>query len=141
RVALRTIVSKTGWTSVGELEITRRISAVAVCCSRDSASSRLRVWSCSCASASRFSASASRSSRSRTPDESLFRDSDAAGRLDSTFAFEDFARRRIGLPLLLRRVTIVAGGDDRLCETHPAGQVGRRAPTGATQIGGVAILN
>ena len=27
------MASKTGWTSVGELEMTRRISAVAVCCS------------------------------------------------------------------------------------------------------------
>ena len=33
RTALRTIASKTGCTSVGELAITRRISAVAVCCS------------------------------------------------------------------------------------------------------------
>ena len=36
------IVSSTGWTSVGELEMTRRISPVAVCCSRASVSSRLR---------------------------------------------------------------------------------------------------
>ena len=39
------MASKTGWTSVGELEITRRISAVAVCCSSDSVSSRFRAWS------------------------------------------------------------------------------------------------
>ena len=31
--ALSTIVSKTGWTSVGDWLITRRISLVAVCCS------------------------------------------------------------------------------------------------------------
>ena len=37
----RTIVSKTGWTSVGELAITRRISPVAVCCSSASVSSRV----------------------------------------------------------------------------------------------------
>ena len=41
----RTIVSKTGWTSVGELEMTRRISLVAVCCSRASVSSRFRASS------------------------------------------------------------------------------------------------
>ena len=33
-MAFSAIVSKTGWTSVGELEMTRRISPVAVCCSR-----------------------------------------------------------------------------------------------------------
>ena len=43
--ALCTMVSKTGWTSVGELEMTRRISLVAVCCSRASVSSRLRASS------------------------------------------------------------------------------------------------
>ena len=43
RRALLTIVSNTGWTSVGELEITRRISAVAVCCSSVSVSSRVRA--------------------------------------------------------------------------------------------------
>ena len=32
---LSAIVSKTGWRSVGELEMTRRISLVAVCCSSD----------------------------------------------------------------------------------------------------------
>ena len=34
----RAMASKTGWTSVGELEMTRRISAVAVCCSSASVS-------------------------------------------------------------------------------------------------------
>src|SRR5216684_3446929 len=45
RWALAAMDSNTGWASVGELEITRRISLVAVCCSRESArafSSRLR---------------------------------------------------------------------------------------------------
>ena len=37
------IASKTGWTSVGELEMTRRISLVAVCCSSASVSSRFRA--------------------------------------------------------------------------------------------------
>src|SRR5262245_27511652 len=50
--ALRTIASNTGWTSVGELEITRRISLVAVCCSRASPNDRLRlsisVFRCAC---------------------------------------------------------------------------------------------
>ena len=40
--ALRAMASKTGWRSVGELLITRKISAVAVCCSRDSFSARCR---------------------------------------------------------------------------------------------------
>ena len=39
--AFSTIVSKTGWTSVGERLMTRRISAVAVCCSSASVRSRL----------------------------------------------------------------------------------------------------
>ena len=39
------MVSKTGWTSVGELEMTRRISPVAVCCSSASVSSRFRASS------------------------------------------------------------------------------------------------
>ena len=43
----RAIVSKTGWTSVGELAMTRRISPVAVCCSSASVSSRLRASSSS----------------------------------------------------------------------------------------------
>jgi uncharacterized membrane protein YjjB (DUF3815 family) len=43
RTALCAIVSNTGCVSVGELEIARRISAVAVCCSSDSLSSRFRA--------------------------------------------------------------------------------------------------
>ena len=45
RAALRTIVSKTGCTSVGERLMTRRISLVAVCCSSVSVRSRLRASS------------------------------------------------------------------------------------------------
>src|SRR5262245_53360427 len=45
---LRTMVSNTGCTSVGELEIIPNISVVAVCCSRASASSRVRALTCSC---------------------------------------------------------------------------------------------
>src|SRR3989338_1095198 len=40
RAAFSATVSSTGWRSVGELAITRRISLVAVCCSRTSLSSR-----------------------------------------------------------------------------------------------------
>ena len=40
RAALSTTVSITGWRSVGELEMTRRISAVAVCCCSASVRSR-----------------------------------------------------------------------------------------------------
>jgi hypothetical protein len=36
RTALRTIAANTACTSVGELEMTRRISLVAVCCSKAS---------------------------------------------------------------------------------------------------------
>ena len=43
------MVSNTGWTLVGELEITRRISPVAVCCSRVS----VRSWLRSCTSVNR----------------------------------------------------------------------------------------
>ena len=39
------MASNTGWTSVGELLMTRRISLVAVCCSSASVSSRLRACS------------------------------------------------------------------------------------------------
>ena len=42
---LDTIVSKTGWTSVGELLMTPRISLVAVCCSSASVRSLLRASS------------------------------------------------------------------------------------------------
>jgi hypothetical protein len=45
RAALSATTSMTGWRSVGELEMTRRISAVAVCCSRASVSSRFRASS------------------------------------------------------------------------------------------------
>ena len=45
--AFRTIVSNTGCTSAGEVRITRRISAVAFCCSSASLSSCVRRSSCS----------------------------------------------------------------------------------------------
>ena len=45
RTARCAIVSKTGWVSVGDAEIARRISLVAVCCSSDSVSSRFRASS------------------------------------------------------------------------------------------------
>ena len=43
RAALSTMISSTGWISVGEVAIARRIALVAVFASRDSISSRLRV--------------------------------------------------------------------------------------------------
>src|SRR5262245_8377439 len=43
RAALPAMLSSTGCRFVGELEITRRISLVAVCCARDSVRERLRV--------------------------------------------------------------------------------------------------
>jgi hypothetical protein len=52
-VALDAIVSKTGCTSVGELEMTRRISPVAVCCSSDSVTcawASVSAWFFSCSS-------------------------------------------------------------------------------------------
>ena len=45
RRVLRRWCPSTGWTSVGELLMTRRISLVAVCCSSVSVRSRLRAWS------------------------------------------------------------------------------------------------
>jgi hypothetical protein len=45
RETLFATTSNTGARSVGELEITRRISAVAVCCSSDSESSKFRACS------------------------------------------------------------------------------------------------
>ena len=45
RRALARSASNTGWTSVGDLEMTRRISPVAVCCSSVSVRSRLRASS------------------------------------------------------------------------------------------------
>jgi hypothetical protein len=65
----------------GELEMTRRISAVAVCCSS--------------ASASRFRDSARRFSRSRVLASSLLGRLRAGGRTLLTFAFLGLARRLI----------------------------------------------
>ena len=45
RIALSIIASNTGWVSVGELLMTFRISAVAVCCSSASVTSALRACS------------------------------------------------------------------------------------------------
>ena len=53
RTALSAIVSNTGWVSVGDWLITRRISAVAVCCSRASVRSAFLV--CSSVSSRAFS--------------------------------------------------------------------------------------
>ena len=64
RIALSMIASNTGWVSVGELLMTFRISAVAVCCSRasfNSASRSLRLALRFFNSVSRFFSWASRS--------------------------------------------------------------------------------
>src|SRR5215831_3236956 len=93
RVALVANASNTGWTSVGELEITRRISLVAACWSSASARSRLLVWSCSSASARRFS-------RSRALASLFLGDLRATGGLPS-LDFAGFGPRRISLSLAL----------------------------------------
>jgi hypothetical protein len=51
RVALSSMAWNTGSTSPGEVEMMRSTSEVAVCCSRASASSRVRALTCSCRSA------------------------------------------------------------------------------------------
>src|SRR5215472_16142678 len=50
RIAFARMVSNTGSNSPGELEMTCSTSEVAVCCSRASASSRVRALTCSCRS-------------------------------------------------------------------------------------------
>src|SRR5215467_5422226 len=51
RAALSATASSTGWSSVGELLITRRIPAVAACCSSASVKERLRLSTASLSSA------------------------------------------------------------------------------------------
>ena len=79
RAAVLATASSTGWMSVGELLMTRRMSAVAVCCS---------------------SASARRFSSSRVPAASCFGALRASGRFVSALTFADIARRPINLPCL-----------------------------------------
>src|SRR5262249_19931763 len=95
--------------SVGELEMTLRISAVAVCCSR---------------------ASASRFLRSRTLASLLFGDLRAIGGLAPTLGFAGFGPRPISLPL-----PPYESAGDRLGE--PVSQ-GKGPPTGACHWRGVA---
>src|SRR5712691_9941432 len=85
----------TGCTSVGELLMTRRISLVAVCCSRTSVR---------------------RFSRSRTLEPSFFSDLRAAGGLPLTLGFVGFAPRRIGVSLLLTGPYARIAIDDRVGE-------------------------
>src|SRR5262249_57328160 len=101
--------SRTGLMSVGELEMTLRISAVAVCCSR---------------------ASASRFLRSRTLASLLFGDLRAIGGLAPTLGFAGFGPRPISLPL-----PPYESAGDRLGE--PVSQ-GKGTPTGACHCRGVA---
>jgi len=86
--------------SLGDLEMTLRISAVAVCCSR---------------------ASARRFSRSRALEPSRFSDVRVPGRLAPTLGFLGFARR-IGPSLLLTDLYGRAAIDDRLGEDAPVGK-------------------
>src|SRR5215831_13872895 len=80
------MASNTGAASAGEALITRRISAVAACCSCASALSRI--------------ASARRFSKSRTLAPLFLGDLGATAGLAS-LDFAGFGPRRIGLPLLL----------------------------------------
>src|SRR5262245_14246850 len=90
RAALLAIASKTGWRSLGELRMTRRISTVAA--SRSCASASRFT-----ASASRLSASARRFSRSRTRAPSSLDDLRATEGLAS-LDLAGFGPRRMGLP-------------------------------------------
>src|ERR1700694_1073433 len=77
RRALAAMVSNTGWMSVRELLMTRRISLVAACCSNISAN---RCSSC------------------KSVEPSIFRDFLATDGLASTLAFACFSPRSIGPP-------------------------------------------
>src|SRR5262245_57747780 len=90
RTAFLTMASNTGCTSLGELEMTRRMSLVAAC------------WSCD---------SARRFSRSRTLESSLFEDFRTTGSLAWTLAFLGLAPRRIAPPRLSQ--TLRPGRDRR----------------------------
>src|SRR5215831_4709743 len=107
------MASNTGCTTVGELLITLRISAVAACCS--------------CASALSLSASASCFSRSRTLAPSFGGDLRATGGLAS-LDLAGFGPRRIGLPL-----PPYEGAGDRLRRTRPRGQVNSRGRSELTR--------
>src|SRR2546423_10490400 len=87
RSALAAMVSNTGWASVRELLMTRRISLVAACCSN---------------------ASAKRCSSSRPVEPSAVRDFLTAGRLASILAFAGFAARSIAPPCHSRRYNSAA---------------------------------
>ena len=105
RAALRTIVAKTGRTSVGELPMTHRISPVASSC---------------------FSA-AKRFSRLPTREPSVFGDVRAAGSLASTLAvarFAPFAPRGNWLSLPVTDVTDRAEIHNRLSEGSRVDKVG-----------------
>jgi hypothetical protein len=110
----------TGLTSLGEALITRRISAVAVCCSR--------------ASASCFNASARRFSRSPTLEPPPFPDLRASGRLLSPFAFAGFAPRRIGISLPFHRSHSPIHGT-LSCSFSSAASLGQVAITAGPVVG------
>src|SRR6266566_3959119 len=87
RSALAAMVSNTGWASVRELLMTRRISLVAACCSN---------------------ASVKRRSSCRPVEPSTFRDFLATGGLASILAFAGFAPRSIAPPCHSRRYNSAA---------------------------------
>src|SRR6266566_2988032 len=106
------MASKTGWTSVGEVLITRKISLVAVCCS--------------CSSTRRVS-------RSWTLEPSLFRALRAIGGLGLILGLVGFALRRIDPSLLLTEPYDRAVIDDRLGEDAPLGKWAGRVPVDACE--------
>src|SRR5215471_13599344 len=109
-VAATAMALNTGWISLGELEIRRRISLIAI--------------RCSCASALSLRSSASCFSRSRTLASSALGDLRIAGDLASV-AFAGFGPRPIGLPLPL----IVERLRDRLGERAHLGKCAGRTRT------------
>src|SRR5438132_12898874 len=104
RAALSATVSNTGWISVDELPMTRRISLVAF---------------------SRSSASARCFSRSRTVEPFLSRGLRAAEGLASTLAFVGFASRRIGISLPVTAAT-GAGNAQTEADEFPEGSESAR---------------
>src|SRR5262245_27728166 len=126
------MASNTGWTLVGEPEMTRRMSAVAVCCSRASLSR-------SSASVSLFSASARRFSRSRTRELSLLCERLAAGSLAPSLAFTRLPARRIGLSStarLNRRQATPRGPRGQGESPGSLGRIDPRLPWGTPEAGG-----
>src|SRR5712692_6159220 len=135
RAALSAKASSTGWMSVGELEITRRIALVAVCCS--SASVNARFFSCriSPVAFSRSKLSVRRFSRSLTLEPSFFSDLRTSGCLALTLGVLGFAPRGIR-PSLLLTGPYDRGINDRLGEDAPMGKWAGRVLDDACECSG-----